>query len=220
MKLAALVSGGKDSILALIEARKEHEISVIVAIKSENPDSYMYHVANVELVKLQAESMDIPLIFRESEGVKEEELNDLREALIEAKGLGIEGVVSGAIFSNYQKDRISKICDDLELKSLTPLWNKKPRDMWKQMIDDNWEVILTVVAAEGLDKEWLGKKIDKELLDKLLNIHDISSVGEGGEFESLVLNCPLFKKKIEIIESEKTWDGSRGELIVKKAKLS
>lgn len=220
MKLAALISGGKDSVLALAEVRKENEIAVIVSIKSKNPDSYMYHVANIDLVKLQAESVGIPLIFRETEGKKEEELKDLSEALKQAKKeYGVAGVVSGAIFSNYQRSRIDKICEELGLKSLSPLWKRKPREMWQQMIDEGWEIILTVVAADGLDESWLGKRMDKESFEKLLNLHDISGVGEGGGFESLVLNCSLFKKRIEILESEKKWDGSRGELIIKKARL-
>ena len=116
MKLAALVSGGKDSLYATYIASKRHEICVLVAIKSLNPDSYMYHVPNIDLVKLQAKSMRLPLIFRHSTGAKEAELNDLRDALREAKiRYRIDGVVSGAIFSNYQRSRIERICNDLGL---------------------------------------------------------------------------------------------------------
>ncbi len=226
MRLAALVSGGKDSLYAAFSAKKDHEISVIISIKSENPESYMFHVPNIDLVKLQAESMAVPLIFKTTKGIKEEELEDLKQALIEAKEkYGVEGVVSGAIFSEYQKSRIDKICDDLGLKSLTPLWKRKTGALWKDMIDDGFEIVIVAVAAGGLTKEWLGRKIDKQAVVQLMDLHETCYVCtgfEGGEAETFVTNCPLFDKKIEIIDSEKIWDEKTGsgELIIKEARLS
>jgi len=151
MKLAALISGGKDSLYATYLSGKSHEIRVIVAIKSLNPESYMYHVPNIDLVKLQAKAMRLPLIFKHSRGKEEEELIDLKDALLEAKAqYGIEGVVSGAIFSNYQKDRIDKICNELGLKSLAPLWKRNPKELWNEMFKAGFEVIISAVAAYGL----------------------------------------------------------------------
>ncbi|MDD5416717.1 MAG: diphthine--ammonia ligase [Candidatus Aenigmarchaeota archaeon] len=225
MKLAALVSGGKDSLYSMFLAKREHEISVFVSIKSENPESYMFHVPGIDIVKLQAESMNIPIIFKETKGVKEEELNDLKDALKEAKKkYEIEGVVSGAIYSKYQKDRIEKICNELQLKSITPIWGAKTGQLWKDMIDAGFDIIVIAVAASGLDKSWLGRKIDKKAVVELTNLHDTCYVCtgfEGGEAESLVLNCPMFSKKIKIIESEIKWDNKTqsGELIIKKAEL-
>jgi len=173
MKLAALISGGKDSLYSAYLASKENELSVIIALKSENPESYMFHVPAIDLVKLQAESMDIPLIFKKTKGVKEEELDDLKQALIEAKEKhGIEGVVSGAIFSEYQKRRIDKICDDLDLKSLTPIWKMKTGKLWKDMIDAGFEIIIVAVAAGGLTQQWLGRKIDKKVVVELMDLNE------------------------------------------------
>ena len=221
MKISALISGGKDSLYSTYLANKEHEISVLVAMKSKNPESYMFHVPGIDIVKLQAESMNIPLIFKETDGIKEKELEDLKQALIEAKEkYNIKGVVSGAIFSEYQKSRIDKLCKELELKSITPIWKIKTDKLWNDIIEAGFEIIIIAVAAGDLTKEWLGKKIDKEIIEKLLKL-EISPIGEGGEFETLVLNCPMFKQKIEIIDSEIKWDNktSSGELIIKEAKL-
>ena len=106
MNLASLFSGGKDSAFALYKAMHEgHDIKVLIAISSKNPESYMYHVPNISLTKMQAEAMQIPIIYRTSEGVKEEELKDLKSAVKEAiQGYQIEGLVSGAIYSNYQRN--------------------------------------------------------------------------------------------------------------------
>ena len=101
MKLAALTSGGKDSIYAMYKASKEHEIACLITFKSKKSDSYMFHIPNIHLVKLQAKAMNLPLIFMESSGIKEKELDDIRKALkIAIKKYKIKGVVSGALASN------------------------------------------------------------------------------------------------------------------------
>ena len=123
MKIGALISGGKDSIAAAYKASKEHELACIIAIKSKNPESYMFHIPNIELVKLQAKAMELPLVFLETEGVKEEELEDLKQAIEIAKQkYKIQGIVTGAIKSNYQKERIDNICKELNIASIAPLW--------------------------------------------------------------------------------------------------
>jgi diphthine-ammonia ligase len=225
MKLAALVSGGKDGLYATYLAGKRHEIRVIVAIKSLNPESYMYHVPNIDLVKLQAETMRIPLIFRESEGRKEEELEDLKAALAEAKAqYGIEGVVSGAIYSKYQKERVDRICTELGLKSLAPLWKRNPKELWNEMFDAGFEVIISAVAAYGLTEDWLGRYVDKTAFETLCDLHGTCYVctgGEGGEFETLVVYCPLFEKRIVVKKSRPEWDDitMSGQLVIEEAAL-
>jgi len=225
VKLAALVSGGKDSLYATYIASKRHEIRVLVAIKSLNPDSYMYHVPNIDLVRLQAKSMRLPLVFHHSAGAKEAELSDLRDALREAKiRYGIDGVVSGAIFSNYQRSRIERICNDLGLVSLAPLWRRDPEELWNEMFDAGFEVIITAVAAYGLTDEWLGRLIDRNAVKELCNLHGVCYVctaGEGGEFETLVINCPLFNERIRILQSHTVWDDKTqsGQFIVDDAVL-
>jgi diphthine-ammonia ligase len=225
MKLAALVSGGKDGLYAAYLAGKSHEIRVIVAIKSLNPESYMYHVPNIGLVKLQAETMRIPLIFRESEGKKEEELEDLKAALAEAKAqYGIEGVVSGAIYSKYQKERVDRICTELGLESLAPLWKRNPQELWHELFDTGFEVIISAVAAYGLTEDWLGRYVDKLAFETLCDLHGTCYVctgGEGGEFETLVVYCPLFEKRIVVQKSRTEWDDltMSGQLVIEEAAL-
>ena len=174
MKLAALISGGKDSIYAAFKASKEHEIACLISFKSKRNDSYMFHIPNIDLVKLQAKAMNLPLIFMESSGIKEKELEDITKALkLAIKKYSIQGVVSGALASNYQKERIDDICEKLKLKSIAPLWHIDPEQYIKDLIKDNFRAIITGIAAEGLTKEFLGKEINKDFLDKIkkLNIN-------------------------------------------------
>ncbi len=201
MKLAALVSGGKDSIYAAFIAAKKHEIACLISFKSKKEDSYMFHIPNIDLVKLQAKAMNLPLIFIESSGIKEKELDDIKKALkIAIKNYNIQGVVSGALASNYQKNRIDNLCKELKLSSIAPLWHIDPEQYLNDLIKNNFKIIITGIAAEGLNKDFLGKEIDNNFINKIKK-SKIHPAGEGGEYETLVLDCPLFKNKLKIKKS-------------------
>ena len=223
MELAVLLSGGKDSHLAMFRAMKHHEISCLISIESENKESYMFHVPNIHITELQAKAMEIPLIKQVTKGEKEGELDDLKVAIEKAiDEYGIEGVVSGAIRSTYQASRIQKICKDLDIWCFNPLWLEDEETILKELIDNGFEVIITGVFSYPFEKDMLGKKIDEnmiELLRKTKKLYGISLVGEGGEFETTVLDAPFYKRRIKIIESEISYSNYSGMLIIKKAKL-
>ena len=180
----------------------------------------MFHFPNIHLTDLFAEAVGIPLVKAETTGIKETELEDLKKLLAT---LDIEGVVSGAISSQYQKKRIDKICHELNLKSIAPLWQEDPLQLLKEIIGLNFEVIIVGVYAYGFDESWLGRKIDPSTVDSLLDLNrkfGISLVGEGGEYETLVLDAPYFKKRIQLLRVEKVWKGDSGYLLVKEARLA
>ena len=222
VKLGVLFSSGKDSMSAAnIMKQQNYELTCLISMKSLNPDSYMFQSAGVELVKLQAQAMNLPLIIQETKGEKEKELIDLEQALIRAKqDHKIAGVISGALFSVYQRDRIEKICDRFGLKIFSPLWHKSQEQHMQEVVNNKFEAIIIAIAADGLGESWLGRRIDEKMLKELQEMNFHNQAGEGGEFESLVLDGPLFKKKIKIIESEKVMDSKHsGRLIIKKAEL-
>ncbi len=225
MKLAALFTGGKDSTYAIYLAKQQgHEITGLITLKSKNQDSYMFHTPAIELTELQAKSMDLPIVFGTTKGEKEKELLDLNKAIKKAqKQFQFEGIITGALFSEYQSSRIQKICDNLNLKCINPLWHKSQEEEMQELLDNKFEFIFTAIAAEGLDKTWLNKTIEQQDLDKLKELKDIigtNIAGEGGEFESLVLNCPLFKQKLIIKEAEINEESKNtARLIIKKAEL-
>jgi len=220
MRVAALCSGGKDSSYALWLAIKQgHEVAHIVAMIPRREDSWMFHLPNIQLIDLFAKCAGLPLIKAETSGEKEKELEDLRLVLQE---LDIEGVVSGAIASKYQRSRIDRICDELGLTSITPLWGREPVELLREMIDSGFEIVITSASAQGFDESWLGRKIDEETLRDLIELnrrYNVSVSGEGGEYESLVLDAPFFRKRIEIPEAERIWRGDSGYLLIRKAEL-
>ena len=203
MKLAILLSGGKDSLYAAYMAKQEgNNLVCAVTIESENKDSFMFHTPAIEKTRAQAEMMEIPIIIQKTEGKKEDELEDLKKGIIKAvKEYGIEGVVTGAIQSVYQSTRIQNICNELKIECFNPLWQKDEIPYLGELIENKFEVIITSVAAYPLDESWLGKNIDKKFLKEILPLvqkYKIHPAGEGGEFETFVLNCPLFKKGLKI----------------------
>jgi diphthine-ammonia ligase len=223
MKAAILFSGGKDSTMAIYKAKKEDwQVLYLVSMYSQNPHSYMFHVPNIHLTHLLSQAMGIPLIKAETLGKKEEELRDLKKILLKIKNRGVEAIFTGAIASEYQKSRIDKICKDLGLLSKAPLWHLDPLKYMEEITELGFEVIITSVSAEGLDESWLGRKIDQDLLKDLLKLHKkygLHLAFEGGEAETLVLDGPLFKKRLNIIYSEKVWEKDNGYLTIKEAIL-
>jgi diphthine-ammonia ligase len=225
LRLAALISSGKDSLYALYTMlRQNYSVECLITLKSSNPDSFMFHTPAIELVELQSASMGIPLITQDTEGEKEAELKDLRIALKKAKEqYQIEGVITGALYSNYQRDRIEKLCDSLSLKIFSPLWHINQETEVRELLGSGFRFILTKIAAEGLNKGWLNTEFTEDHLKRLIELNKtigLNIAGEGGEYESLVLDCPLFKKRIRIKDSRIAEESlNTATLIIKKAEL-
>jgi len=206
MKIASLFSGGKDSVYSAWLAGKEHELVCLISMFSENKESYMFHTPSVEKTRKQAEVMGLPLIVGKTAGVKEEELKDLEEAILAAKEkYGVEGIVTGALHSEYQRSRIAGICEKLGLECINPLWHKDEFEYLEELIENNFKVIVVGVFAGGLDESWLGREIDAKFVADVRVLHEkfkIHPAGEGGEFETFVLNCPLFSRELVVVGRE------------------
>jgi diphthine-ammonia ligase len=223
MKVGVLFSGGKDSCLALFKARQSHDVVCLITLVSENPESYMFHVPNIELTGLQAEAIGLPLVQRVTKGEKENELEDLKEVLsLAQKRFRIEGVVTGAIRSAYQSTRIQRTCLGLALQCLNPLWMLDQLELLNELVRDGFRVVVSGVFAYPLDESFLGKVIDSEMIEKLRKISEkycLNPAGEGGEMETTVLDAPFFKKRIEILDCEVSFKGNSGVFRIKKARL-
>ncbi|WNY28414.1 hypothetical protein MmiEs2_05990 [Methanimicrococcus stummii] len=224
MKIAALVSGGKDSVFAVQKMIESgHEIVCFICLVPENKESYMFHSINTDLVKFIANAADIPLIYQPTSGVKEEELNEMKDAFsIAISKYRAEGVCSGAIESEYQRSRVQNICDSLNLSAFAPLWKADPVSLLSEMIESGTDIRFAAVAADGLDERWLGRQLDRQALSDLIKLHETKYVhvaGEGGEFETAVLDAPFFKKKINPVQTEIRWYGNRGFYDILKAEL-
>jgi ABC transporter with metal-binding/Fe-S-binding domain ATP-binding protein len=213
IKTAILFSGGKDSCLALSYALEYSDVVCLIIMVSKNPESYMFHTPNIRWAEKQAEAIGLPVIIHETSGEKEKELADLKDAINSAvKKYVIGGIVTGAIGSVYQSSRIQSICDSLGLECFNPLWQKDQVLLLRELTNKNFDVILVGVFGEGLDG-FIGKRIDTALIDELVILHKkigINPAGEGGEFESFVLDAPFFRKRLKINSSSIEKDDSGG----------
>ena len=220
MRVALLATGGKDSVLALYHILQQgYEVAYLATMIPLREDSWMFHYPNIGLIDLFADAVNIPLAKAETSGVKEEEVEDLKKLI---QTLDIKGVVSGAIASNYQKERVDRICRQLNLKSIAPLWHRDQLEMLQEILRLRFEVVITGVYAIGFDEGWLGRRIDASVIEDLLRLnkaYGVSIVGEGGEFETLVVDAPFYRKKIRILKAEKVWKGQSGHYLISKAQL-
>jgi diphthine-ammonia ligase len=223
MRLGVLFSGGKDSTLALHYAAEKEEVACLITLVSQNMESYMFHTPNIDFTKLQAEALGLPQIIKNTAGVKEKELSDLEDAIAQAaRNYKIEGVVTGAIESIYQAERVQRICYGLGLWCYNPLWKHDQKALLEELIEKHFKVIISGIFAYPLDEKWLGKQIDSKLIDRLVDLqqkYGISPSGEGGEIETSVLEAPLFKNSIEILDFTVEAKGNSGVFNIKNARL-
>ena len=223
MRLGVLFSGGKDSNLALQYASEKEEVACLITLISENKESYMFHTPNIDVSALQAEALALPRVAKYTKGEKEKELEDLEDAISQAaKEYRIEGVVTGAVESVYQAERVQRICHRLGLWCFNPLWKHDQKALLETLLEKGFRVIISGVFAYPLDETWLGKQIDTKMIERLVELqgkYGLSPSGEGGEIETTVLDAPLFKKKIEILSSSVEYKGNAGVFTVKQARL-
>ncbi|MBN2095446.1 MAG: diphthine--ammonia ligase [Candidatus Aenigmarchaeota archaeon] len=200
MKLLSLISSGKDSWYAYyLMLQQGFDIPVAVTFIPKNPESYMLQHPFAEKTPLQIKNMKSPprhVLFNVS-GVKEKEVEEMKshlEKLVKAEK--IEGIISGALASEYQKQRLDLICEELGVVSYAPLWHKdQERYLQEVVLEAGFEFLIADTCAEGIEK-WKGRMINPENLGHF--IKDLRKAranisGEGGEYETFVTKSPFFE---------------------------
>ncbi|VDN52927.1 unnamed protein product [Dracunculus medinensis] len=227
MKVVALISGGKDSCFNMMKCVDNgHKVVCLANLypsEGDELDSYMYQTVGHNAVELYGEACDLPLLRRPIRGKPintdlnykiegDDEVEDLFELLTEVKARypDVEGVSVGAIMSEYQKIRVENVCSRLNLDVLCYLWNSNQASLLDEMIALNLKAILIKCACSGLSEKHLGKDIAevRDLLHELHNMYGVNICGEGGEYETLVLDCPFFKHKIVLDAAESFCDST------------
>jgi ABC transporter with metal-binding/Fe-S-binding domain ATP-binding protein len=215
MVYAALSSGGKDSVLACQKALDAGlEVRYLVTVRPADPDSYMFHSSNLDAVAAIADAAGMAYVEVASNGEKEAELADLEAGLAE---LPVEGFVTGAVASTYQRDRLAGIADRLDLELVAPLWGMDPGALLAE-IAARFDAIIVVTAADGLDETFLGCHFDAALirrLERVAAVHRIHLAGEGGEYESLALDAPFYRRPVTYASAEVRTSPGRSELVLR-----
>ena len=220
MRVCVLFSGGKDSVYALYTVQQYGwDVECLITVLPQREDSYMFHTPNIRFASVIADALEIPIKTKETNGEKETELEDLKEIL---KDTDVDGVISGAIMSDYQNTRIDSMCHDLGIKSFAPLWRKSQEMLVREMINAGFRIIIVGVFAQHLDESWLGREIDHKALTELIELqrkYKINIAGEGGEIETMVLDGPNFKKRVVLKKWEKVYERDSGILRIGELKL-
>jgi len=216
LKLASLYSGGKDSTFAIFRAKEMgHDVVCLITMHPMADDSLLFHYPNSWITKCLADVMLIPVIgFSVNCRNKEDEMNALEQAIAKTKSLyGIEGVLSGGICSNYQKQAFEEVCGRQGISVMTPLWKIDPLLYMNGLVEHGFQIMIVGVSSMGLGKEWLGKTLNKAMISELASLskkYGFNLTFEGGEAETLVIDCPLFHKRLEVKKATTHWDGQRG----------
>ena len=208
------------AVYAALEAKKD--VKYLLSMKSKNDESYMFHVPNIHVTDLLSEALDIPIMSVETDGVKEEELEDLKAAFLDLKDLGVEAIYTGALYSVYQKSRIEKLGDEVGLKIISPYWHVDELEYMRKIVSLGFKIMICGVAAWGLDESWLGRIIDDDTIDELVRLNEkyhVDIAFEGGEAETLAIDGPIFKKRIEILKYKKEWHLDSGVFVIEDAVL-
>ncbi len=210
MRIAVLSSGGKDSSAAWWWAMcRGWDVVGIVTVVVEDGDSHMFQVPTTTWVEQQAKLADIPWINVPVSGTVEDEIQTLEAAL---EQLDIDAIVSGALRSDYQKQRLECMSERLGIHSFSPLWHQTPIEHLRGMVESGFEIMFTSISCDGLDHAWLGRVLTPETLDELHNLsiqHRFNVDGEGGEYETFVLGGPIWFRSLQVT-GEKEYTASRG----------
>ena len=210
MRIAVLSSGGKDSSAAWWWAMcRGWEIAAVVTVDIQDGDSHMFQVPSTNWVERQALLANVPWVNVPASGSVEDEIEALEQALSK---LEIDGIVSGALRSDFQKQRLECMSQRLNIHSFSPLWHQTPIEHLKGMVEAGFQIMLTSVSCEGLDHTWLGHVLTES---SLLELHALSKQhrfnvdGEGGEYETFVLGGPIWSRALQV-EGSKQHTASRG----------
>jgi len=203
MKFCALFSGGKDSTYALhLAMLKGLEITCLITLKPLRENSWMFHYPSIDFTKLQAKALNLPQIFKVTSGVKGEEIKDLDRAVKEAiEKYNIEGIVVGVLLSDYQRMNVMMIAEKYGLETYTPLWRKDQKEYIRDVVRHGIKFIITEINAFGLPMKFLGKEVtlkDVEEIIRYAEKYKFNPAFEGGEAETLVIDAPMFKKKLHV----------------------
>ncbi len=216
-----LFSGGKDSNYALHKAiMSGQDVRVLCSMEPASKDSMLYHTPYINMTRLLAEAYELPLYTYKGAGDELKDLENLLKHCIEE--YGIQGIVSGALLSDYQRIRYTMKAAELGLWAYNPLWRKNQEEYMRRLIQLGFQYIIVKISAYGIPMRLLGKPLtmdDVEEIIRLARKYGFNPAFEGGEAETLVLDSPLMKKRLEVEGEKLVLNENEGYYQIRKVKL-
>ncbi len=215
MKVVASWSGGKDSCFACYKAIQEgHDVSQLLIMMSD-PSKSNFHMISSDMLDAQSQAIGIPIVKWTTTSDTYEK--DFKKALLEMKAKGMEGIVTGDVcdVALHEAGWLDRVCKEEGLTPVKPLWHRDTQQILNEFIKEGFKATVVRVKTDVLGIEWLGRQVNKGFFNDLLKLGTVDPCGERGEFHTFVTDGPLFKKRIEILESEKVKLNGHGRLVIK-----
>jgi uncharacterized protein (TIGR00290 family) len=200
MKVAVSWSGGLESSLACHKVIKEgHNVDCLVAFVLDQYWPAMGHPP--EIMRLQSESMGIPLVMLKVEQPYKEGYNKAIANLIETRG--VEGIVTGDIYvvDDVHGNWMETVTKGLDIKVIMPLWEQDTRKVLDDEMSSGFRAVFTCVKQPFFTKDWIGRELNKDTVKNLLTLAEKTGMdpcGENGEYHTMVIDGPTFKNPIKI----------------------
>ena len=202
LAVASSWSGGKDSCLASYKAmRQGYRVKNLLNFISRESRRGCFHGIENKLMQMQADALGISLIQEETTADMQEYEKEFKMAIAKIKSSGIERIVFGDIYLDEHKEWVDRVCSEVGVQPLEPLWNQPAVDLAREFVRLGFKAIIVSAQADKFDQNFVGKEVNADLIDELVS-RGICPCGENGEFHTFVLDGPIFKNKIEILESE------------------
>jgi uncharacterized protein (TIGR00290 family) len=201
LKAISSWSGGKDSCLACYKAMQQgYDVKLLLNFVSRESKRGCFHGIEGGLLKFQADLAGIPLAQKEVSPDMQKYEEEFKAAVTELSGKDIGLMVFGDIYLLEHESWIERVCADLNINALEPLWDNSPENIIDEFLKLGFKAIIVSCKADIMGKEFLGRYVDKSLVEELKK-RDICPCGEKGEFHTLVVDGPIFKRPIKIVEA-------------------
>jgi uncharacterized protein (TIGR00290 family) len=196
-------SGGKETSLSCYKTMQSKDIKITYLLNMVSCDGKhsRSHGVNLGLLQLQAEAIGIPIIQRRTTWKTYEE--EFKKAVSDFKKEGIQAGVFGDIDLQEHRDWVERVCQEIGIKPILPLWKRKREKLLEEFIQAGFKAIVVATNAQFLGKDWLGRQIDKEFIEELKTLRNIDLCGEKGEYHTFVYDGPIFKKPVDFTIGEK-----------------
>lgn len=214
MKVMISWSGGKDSCLACYEALQDgFDVSYLLNMAVDGRS----HGLDRGLIEAQSQAMGISLVQRVVSWSTYED--EFKKVVRELKEKGVEGGIFGDIDLQEHRDWVENTCAEVGIKAFLPLWKRERGELIDEFISAGFEAVVVCVRADVLDRRWLGRRIDKKFVRELSK-ENVDLCGEAGEYHTFVVDGPIFKKRIKILETGEVERGGKWFLDIRRCELN
>lgn len=203
MKVVSLWSGGKDSCFAYYRALSlGYEVLALFNFLNHDGKNSLSHSLPSQLIFEQAKMTGLPIIQR---AVLKEKYEQEFKALIREwkREKDIKGIIFGDIYLQEHKDWIDRVCSQIEVEAIMPLWGRDTRELIDEFVKAGFEAILIATNADFLGEEWLKRQINEEFIKDMEALGNIDLCGEKGEYHTFVFDGPIFKEPAKFTTGRK-----------------